>query len=39
MSEQRNALKYWWGNILECDYLDDREGDGRIVLKWTLKNQ
>jgi len=25
--------KFWWGNILEGGYLEDREGAGATVLK------
>jgi hypothetical protein len=27
---------FWWENLKEGDYLEDRGIDGRIILKWIL---
>ena len=28
----------WWENLKYGDHLEDVDIDGRIILKWTLKN-
>jgi hypothetical protein len=28
---------FQWGNLREGDHLEDRDVDGRILLKWILK--
>ena len=28
---------FWCGNMIERDYLEDLDVDGRIILKWALK--
>jgi len=29
---------FWWGNPRERDHLEDTGVDGRIILRWILKN-
>jgi hypothetical protein len=29
--------EFYWGNIMDDVHLVDREGDGRIILKWVLR--
>jgi hypothetical protein len=28
---------FWWGNLMEGDYLEDLGADWRIIFKWILK--
>ena len=28
---------FWWGNLRECDHLEDPAIDGRIILKWMFR--
>jgi hypothetical protein len=28
---------FWWGNVREGDHLEDLGVDGRLILKWILK--
>jgi hypothetical protein len=37
MGETRNAWKILFGNPEGKNYLEDRGVDGRIILKWKLK--
>jgi hypothetical protein len=30
-------IGFWWGNLEESDHLADLDLDGRIILKWILK--
>jgi hypothetical protein len=34
MGETIIATKLWWGNCLEIGHMEDREADGRVILKW-----
>jgi hypothetical protein len=36
MGETRNAYKILLGTLLENIQLEEAEGDGRIILRWTL---
>jgi len=29
---------FWWGNLRERDHLEDPGIDGRIKIKWIIKN-
>jgi hypothetical protein len=29
---------FWWGNLCERDHLEDLDIDGKIILKWKVKN-
>jgi len=29
--------RFWWGNLKEKGHLENTSLDGRIILKWTLK--
>jgi hypothetical protein len=37
IEEGRGAYRFWWGNVVERDHLEDPGIDGRIILKWILK--
>jgi len=28
---------FWWGDLRERDHMEDLSLDGRIILKWVLK--
>jgi hypothetical protein len=28
---------FWWGNLKECDHLEDPGTDGRVIFTWTFK--
>jgi len=28
---------FWWGNLRERNHLEDREKDGRIILRWIFR--
>jgi hypothetical protein len=28
---------FWWGNLRECDIMEDPDVDGRIILTWILR--
>ena len=30
---------FWWGNLRKIDHLEKPGVDGRIILRWTFKNQ
>jgi hypothetical protein len=30
--------EFWWGNLKEKDRWEDFSLDGKIILKWLLKN-
>jgi hypothetical protein len=30
-------MGFWWGNLRELDHLEDRDIDGRIILKWIFE--
>ena len=38
MGNKKGAYRFWWGNPKERDHLQDLGVDGRILLKWILKN-
>jgi hypothetical protein len=29
--------RFWWGNLMEGDYMEDPGEDGRIILRWILR--
>jgi hypothetical protein len=35
--ERRGAAGFWWGNLVERDYLKNLDVDGKITLKWIWK--
>jgi hypothetical protein len=39
MGEERGEVhtRFYCGNLRERDYLEDRNLDGRIILKWIFK--
>ena len=37
LGERRGDAGFWWGNLRERDLLEDLGVDGRITLKWSLK--
>ena len=28
---------FWWENLREIDHLEDRDVDGRIILRWIFR--
>ena len=30
---------FWWGNVMEGDYLKNLGLDGKIILKWMFNNE
>jgi len=28
---------FWWGNLRVIDHLEDRNADGRIILRWIFR--
>jgi hypothetical protein len=28
---------FWWGNLKERDHLENKDIDGRIILRWILR--
>ena len=28
---------FWWGDLRERDHMEDLSLDGRVILKWVLK--
>jgi hypothetical protein len=30
-------IEFWWGDLLERDYLEDSSLDGSIILKWMFR--
>ena len=30
-------IRFWWGNLRERDHFEDPSVDGRIILRWILR--
>ena len=37
MVEKSCAYRVWWGNLRERDHLEDLSVEGKLILKWILK--
>jgi len=35
--DRRVMYSVWWGNLRERDHLEDSGVDGRIILRWILR--
>ena len=38
MGERRGVYRSWWGNLKERNDMEDPAVDGRIILRWILRN-
>jgi hypothetical protein len=36
--EERGVYRFWWGNLRERGHCGDPGIEGRIILRWILKN-
>jgi hypothetical protein len=37
MEGREMCAEFWWGNLKECDNLEDLDIEEGIILKWILK--
>jgi hypothetical protein len=37
MGEMRGADRFWWGNLVARDHMEDPGTDWSIILKWIVK--
>jgi len=33
----KGCIGFWWGNLRERDHWGDPDADGRIILRWILR--
>jgi len=34
---RRGIYRFWWGNLMERDHLEEPGIDGRIIIRWTFR--
>jgi hypothetical protein len=37
MGKWKMRIEFWKVNLLESGYLDDQEGDRKLILKWIVE--
>jgi len=37
IGNKRGVYRFWWGNLMERDYLEDPGAAGTIILNWIFK--